>query len=78
MLVYEDNSGAIEWATGGAAKNYSRRHMDIRYHYVMDMICRGQIEVIKNSTEHMDAAFLTKPLRPTSFTANLHILYMLT
>lgn len=40
-LVYQDNNGAIEWATGGLAKRFSRKkRVDVGYHYVLKMVSR--------------------------------------
>lgn len=37
--LFQDNSGAIEWAQGGPAKHHGRRiHIDIQYSYVMDKV----------------------------------------
>lgn len=47
-VVYQDNNGAIEWATQGAGKWYLRRkHVDIRYHYVTDMIFNNEVKIQK-------------------------------
>lgn len=70
--VFQDNKGAIDWVNGGPAKHFSRRkHVDIRYHYVTEMVYNGQIEVVKTPTARMDADFLTKPLGPLPFSNNM-------
>lgn len=52
--------------------------MDIRYHYKMDRIRRGKLQLIKIPTEDTDAEFRTKPLRPTHFMNNVEQANMLT
>ena len=37
--VYEDNSGALKWATGHVAEDFRRsKHIELRYHYVRDQV----------------------------------------
>lgn len=62
-VIYHDNSGTIDWANGGPARNYLRRkHIDIRHHFLTLVIQEGHIRLIKVPTELMSADFLTKLL----------------
>lgn len=59
------NSFAIEWPEGGHAKHFGRRkHIDINFNYVMDLIEEGEIELYKLDTGDMIADYLTKPPAP--------------
>ena len=65
-LIYEDNQGCIAMA-GDPVKHGRTKHIDIRYHYVWDMILAGEIFVIYCPSEEMIADVLTKPLNGDKF-----------
>lgn len=78
-ILYQDNNGAREWATGGLATSFSRRkHVNIRYPYILDVISHEQIRIIRTAAENMDADFLAKPLGTTPFAKNVQRAHMLT
>eukprot|EP00794_Sanderia_malayensis_P011556 gene11556-biopygen9226 len=59
--LYEDNQGAI--ALSKNPNSHSRtKHIDIKYHYVRDIVDNKQIELIYCPTEKMIADIMTKPL----------------
>ena len=64
-VIHEDNIGAIKW--GKSDKR--TKHVDIRYHFVRDMVQRGAIELEYCSTNLMLADVMTKALLPTRFKA---------
>lgn len=67
-VIYQDNSGSIAWATGNNAKQFAKRkHVDIRYHFVVEKIQENTVELRKISTLEMEADFLTKVLAPAEF-----------
>ena len=57
--VFEDNQGAIKLARNpGSSKR--TRHIDIRYHFIREIIDQGVIEVVYCYTKEMTADLLTK------------------
>ena len=60
-LVFEDNTSAIHIAEGEGL-NQRTKHIDVRHHYIRDLITNGIIEVDHIGTEVMIADFFTKPL----------------
>ena len=61
MPLYCDNQAALALAS---VDNYHARtkHIDVRYHFIQDVIKKGSISLIYCSTEDMMADTLTKPL----------------
>ena len=43
------------------------KHIEIRYHYICDMVQKGAIELQYVSTDDQTAGILTKPLLMTKF-----------
>lgn len=67
-IIAQDNTGSIAWATGSSASQFAKRkHVDIRYHFVVAKIREGCIAVRKVKTEDMESDFLTKVLQPHHF-----------
>ena len=67
-VVYQDNIGSITWATGHIGSQFAKRkHVDIRYHYVVEKVSERDISVVKKSTKSMESDFLTKALHPNEF-----------
>eukprot|EP00794_Sanderia_malayensis_P014955 gene14955-biopygen12465 len=59
--LYEDNQGAI--ALSRNPNSHSRtKHIDIKYHYVRDVVDNKEIQLIYCPTEKMIADIMTKPL----------------
>jgi transposase InsO family protein len=56
--IYEDNQGAI-----ALSKNPVRRqrckHIDIKYHFLREVLISGKIDIVYCQTEHMLADILT-------------------
>jgi len=62
-IVYQDNAGSIVWATGNVASQFAKRkHVDIRYHFVIEKIREGAIELRKIDAVHIESDYLTKIL----------------
>ena len=57
----EDNQACVVIATKPEGKNRTR-HLDTKYHYVVECVERGQIEIKGCSTSEMAADMLTKAL----------------
>lgn len=70
--VFQDNSGTIGWANGGGGKHFSRRkHIDIWYKFVLQLIEARHIWSKKGPTEEMRPSFLTKAFGPKEFKREL-------
>ena len=58
-IVFEDNQGCIALAKNPVAHDRTK-HIDIRYHFIRDLIESGDIDVKYKMTEEMLADILTK------------------
>lgn len=66
IIIKEDNQGAIAIAKD-PVKHTRAKHIDIRFHFLRDVIKRGDIELEYCSTENMTADILTKPVSKNKF-----------
>ena len=66
IMVFCDNQSAIH-LTNDRMFHERTKHIDIRYHFVRDVISEGNVLVKKISTEENPADMLTKPLPITKF-----------
>lgn len=57
-----DNQSAITWATGERCPTGRAKHIDVRIHFIRDLVKESMIDVVYVPTEENDADFLTKPL----------------
>jgi hypothetical protein len=65
-IIYEDNQSAIAMVNNG--NDHGRtKHIDIRYHYIRDLVKDGQVIVKYLRTEDMVADTLTKALEKKQF-----------
>jgi hypothetical protein len=60
-LLYEDNLSTIHLVNNGNDKGKTK-HMDVRYHYVKELVDTGKIILQHLSTTKMISDILTKPL----------------
>lgn len=61
VVVYQDNQSTIAWARG--QDNFQRtKHLNVKYHYVRDLVASRLIDVEYLSTDKMRADIQTKPL----------------
>lgn len=56
--VYEDNTGAIKWASSEKSAN----HVDLRILFVKDLVAKGHFEFKHYATDEMLTDVLKKPL----------------
>lgn len=71
--IFQKILGAIEWAQVGPAKHHGRRkHIYIRYSYVMYKVESKEIELKKFPTVSMPADSSTKPLGPSRFVEEIN------
>lgn len=75
IVMYCDNQSAIQLATNHTLHRRSK-HIEIRYHYVRDMIDRFNVEIVYIPTDTMIADVFTKPLgciKHEAFTRELDV-----
>jgi len=61
MIIYEDNQSTIK-TSKDEIHNQRSKHIDVRYHFIREMIKQKEIEVTYLPTDQMLADILTKPL----------------
>ena len=67
MIIKEDNQAAIELTKN--TRNHSRtKHIDIRFHFLKDLVLKKSLKVIYCPTAEMIADIFTKPLSTSTFT----------
>jgi hypothetical protein len=64
--LYEDNMSTIAMLRNGNDKGRTK-HIDIRHHYIRDMLANNEISIDHLSTKDMIADILTKPLPASDF-----------
>jgi hypothetical protein len=64
--IFSDNQGCIALAKDPIAHSQTK-HIDVRYHYIRQLVTFGKVTVKYISTKDMVADILTKPLRYTVF-----------
>lgn len=64
--VFEDNQSAI-CAASNSEQPKRLKHIDIKYHFVQEKVCNGNIKLSYVCSENQLADFLTKPLSKTRF-----------
>ena len=60
-VVYEDNSGCIEWSKNPVA-HHKRKHMDLRFFWLNAKVTEGMVKLVYCPTDVMIADLLTKYL----------------
>ena len=65
-VVFQDNLSTIHWANG--RDNFHRtKHMDVKYHYVRQLVSDQQVDPVYFPTTEMIADILTKPVLKGQF-----------
>ncbi|KAJ9551763.1 hypothetical protein OSB04_015808 [Centaurea solstitialis] len=64
--VFCDNQGAV-LLTKERVLHDRTKHIDIRHHYIREVVARGDLKVVKISTDDNAADMLTKPLPVAKF-----------
>ena len=60
--LYSDNNSAISWAQGKKATYKRAKTIDVRVHFVRDLVEQRKVDVAYVASEENDADMLTKPL----------------
>ena len=66
IAMYEDNEGAIQIAKHPIS-NSNSKHIDVRHHFLRELVERKEIEIIHVASQHQHANFLTKALPEREF-----------
>ena len=66
MIIYEDNQSTICLAKNQAIHGRTK-HIDIKYHFIRDLVEAGKIELVYCTTENMVADIFTKGLSIKQF-----------
>jgi len=69
-IIYEDNQGAILLADNHGIYSKRTKHIDVRHHYLRDIIKSGWLQVRHIPTERQNADILTKALVASKFRAD--------
>ncbi|CAB1110909.1 unnamed protein product [Ectocarpus sp. CCAP 1310/34] len=64
--IFEDNQGAIQLAQNPIS-NSNSKHIDVRHHFLRELVERKEISVIHVPSPYQRADFLTKSLSKDSF-----------
>ncbi|XP_057452007.1 secreted RxLR effector protein 161-like [Lotus japonicus] len=64
--IYCDNSSAIKLSKNPVFHGRSK-HIDVRYHFLRDLVRDGKIELIHCGTEEQVSDIMTKPLKVEAF-----------
>ena len=59
-IIYQDNKSTLSLSKGGGHKR--SKHFDIEFHYVIEKIREGKIQIHYTPTQHMLADMFTKTL----------------
>lgn len=58
--IYGDNRGAIDLSKNPVSRQRSK-HIDIRHHFLREILVNGKIDIVYCPTEEMVADIFTKP-----------------
>lgn len=61
-VLYSDNISAIAWAEGEKAPSKRAKHIDVRIHFVRDLVQSRDLSIKHVSSDSNDADVMTKPL----------------
>ena len=64
--LFEDNKGAIQIAEHPIS-NSNSNHIDVRHHFLRELVEREEIEIIQLVSQYQHAGFLTKALPEREF-----------
>ena len=59
--VFEDNQGAVQLAQSPVT-NSNSKHIDVRHHFLRELVRQRDIEVVRVPSEFQHAEFLAKAL----------------
>ena len=77
MVVYYDNSSAID-ISKNLVQHSKTKHIEIRYHFIRDLVERKVVALEYISTEHQNADIFTKPLDRSKFESICQVIGVIT
>ena len=60
--VFEDNQGALQLLSKNPVSNSNSKHIDVRHHFLRELVRQGDISVNHVPFEYQQADILTKVL----------------
>ena len=66
IAMYEDSEGAIQIAKHPTS-NSNSKHIDVRHHFLRELVERKEIEIIHVASQYQHADFVTKALPEREF-----------
>ena len=67
MIIHEDNQATIQLAQFSDKVSQRTKHIDIRYHFLREVIADGQVKLSWIESKNQLADILTKPLQGGTF-----------
>ena len=61
LPAYEHNQGAVQLAQNPVT-NSNSKHIDVRHHFLRELVCQRVIKVVQNPSEFQHEDILTKAL----------------
>ena len=71
--IYEDNMGAVNLAKNPVGSSRTK-HIDVRHHFLRDLVKKGSIKVVHVDSEYQHADILTKALSKSIFRRHVETL----
>ena len=65
-IIYEDNQSSIATANNGKFQSRTK-HINIKFHFVKDLVARNLLDTVYSESEHMKADVLTISLPQNKF-----------
>ena len=59
-----DNEAAIGWAMSDKCPSGRAKHIDVRVHFIRELVRKSLVQVLYVPSEKNDADMMTKPLGP--------------
>lgn len=75
-VIFEDNQGAIDLSKNAAINHQRAKHIDIKHHFIRDLVEAHQVELRHCATDAMIADTLTKALDKNKFTLHRDFMNM--
>ena len=66
IAMYKDNEGAIQIAKHPIS-NSNSKHIDVRHHFLRELVERKEVEIIHVASQYQHADFLAQALHEREF-----------
>ena len=71
---FEDNQGAVQLAAQNPVTNSNSKHIDVRHHFLRELVRQRNIKVVQVPSEFQHADILTKALTYDLFALHRELL----